>query len=89
MTERWIEKFRRYKPEPDTLTIWRMGQSGFLLQTQSALICTDLYLSDHPMRTRRSVVRAEELTGLDMITRIISIARRGRSFLRQTRRRRS
>ena len=67
MTERWIEKFRRYKPEPDTLTIWRMGQSGFLLQTQSALIGTDLYLSDHPMRTRRSVVRAEELTGLDVI----------------------
>lgn len=67
MTGRWIDRFRRYEPEPDTLTIWRMGQSGFLLQTRSTLVCTDLYLSDHPMRTKRSIVHAGELTGVDVL----------------------
>lgn len=64
---RWISTVKNQKVEKGQCFLWRLGQSGFIVKTENAVIGMDLYLSDNPMRVSKSIVTPEELDFLDVL----------------------
>jgi L-ascorbate metabolism protein UlaG (beta-lactamase superfamily) len=65
-------------PAPGTLSVWWLGQSGFLIKSRRGLLAVDLYLSEHltkkyeatnrpHVRMTRSPIRGDELRGVDLV----------------------
>ena len=42
-----LQDIARTEPDPGTVAIWWLGQSGYAIKTASALFYVDLYLSEH------------------------------------------
>jgi len=52
------------------ISIWWLGQAGFVLKGQNAVLGIDLYLSDYPGKAPRAyapIVQPAELTGMDVV----------------------
>jgi L-ascorbate 6-phosphate lactonase len=65
-------------PEPGSLFVWWLGQSGFLVKSCQGLLAVDLYLSDHlttkyaatdrpHVRMTRAPLRGRDLSGVDLV----------------------
>ncbi len=65
-------------PCPGSLFVWWLGQSGFLIKSQTGLLAVDLYLSEHltkkyestnrpHTRMTRAPIRGHELQGVDLV----------------------
>lgn len=55
------------RPAKGRPMLWRVGQAGMILKSDQKLIAMDLFLTDHPMRTAPSMVKAEELAHADIV----------------------
>jgi L-ascorbate metabolism protein UlaG (beta-lactamase superfamily) len=65
-------------PDPFTLVVWWLGQSGFLIKSREGLLAVDLYLSEHltkkyeatgrpHVRMTRAPIRGHELRRVDLV----------------------
>ena len=52
---------------PDTIALWWLGQSGFLLRSAQTTVYLDPFLSDHPARLIPPLFRAEEAPPADLV----------------------
>ncbi len=73
-----IEEIRDSTPDPGSLQVWWLGQSGFLVKATTGLLAVDLYLSEYltrkyedtarpHVRMTRAPLRGGELRGIDLI----------------------
>jgi L-ascorbate 6-phosphate lactonase len=73
-----VDEIRTTRPEPGTLAVWWLGQSGFVIKARSGTLVVDPYLSEHLTRkyegTDRPHVRMTEsplggadLAGVDLV----------------------
>lgn len=67
MSNGWMKQVRKQCETSRAMTLWKMGQSGFLVHAGGKWVGLDLYLSDHPMRVSSSIVSPEELEDIDII----------------------
>ena len=52
---------------PDTIALWWLGQSGFLLRSAHTTVYLDPFLSDHPARLIPPLFRAEEAPPAELV----------------------
>jgi L-ascorbate 6-phosphate lactonase len=73
-----LEEIAATAPGPDSLALWWLGQSGFLIKSADTTILVDPYLSEHlttkyantdrpHVRMTRAPLRASDLTGVDLV----------------------
>ncbi len=73
-----VEEIEGTMPAPGTLSIWWLGQSGFLIKSRAGLLAVDLYLSEHltkkyeatdrpHLRMTRSPLRGGDLRIVDLV----------------------
>ena len=73
-----LEEIRQTAPEPGTLAVWWLGQSGFLIKSRHGLLAIDLYLSEHlttkyqatdrpHIRMTRAPIRGIDLHDVDLV----------------------
>jgi L-ascorbate metabolism protein UlaG (beta-lactamase superfamily) len=73
-----VEEIEGTIPAPGSLSVWWLGQSGFLIKSCEGLLAVDLYLSEHltrkyeatnrpHVRMTRSPLRGGELRGVDLV----------------------
>jgi L-ascorbate 6-phosphate lactonase len=73
-----IEEIAGTIPQPGSLVVWWLGQSGFLIKSPHGLLAVDLYLSEHltkkyeatsrpHLRMTRAPVQGGELQKIDLI----------------------
>ncbi len=73
-----IEEIEGTIPAPGLLSVWWLGQSGFLIKSQAGLLAIDLYLSEHltkkyeatdrpHVRMTRAPIRGGDLRGVDLV----------------------
>jgi L-ascorbate 6-phosphate lactonase len=73
-----IEEIRATCPGPGVVAVWWLGQSGFLLKSDTATVLVDPYLSEHltkkyegtprpHVRMTLCPVRGSELSGVDLV----------------------
>lgn len=71
-------EIRETLPAAESLAIWWLGQSGFVLKSQAVTIAIDLYLSEHltrkyehtarpHVRMTEAPLRGQELRGIDLV----------------------
>ena len=73
-----IEEIRASWPDPGSLHVWWLGQSGFLFKSREAMLAVDLYLSEYltrkyedtarpHVRMTRAPLRGGDLRGVSLI----------------------
>jgi L-ascorbate 6-phosphate lactonase len=73
-----IEEIAAMAPDPGSLVVWWLGQSGYLIKSRAGLLAIDLYLSEHltskyaatnrqHVRMTRAPIRGEELHDVDLV----------------------
>jgi L-ascorbate 6-phosphate lactonase len=73
-----IEEIAGTIPAPGSLSVWWLGQSGFLIKSHAGLLAIDLYLSEHltrkyeatgrpHIRMTRAPIRGGDLRGVDLV----------------------
>jgi L-ascorbate 6-phosphate lactonase len=73
-----IEEIEGTIPAPGSLSVWWLGQSGFLIKSRTGLLAIDVYLSDHltkkyeatsrpHVRMTRAPIRGGDLRGVDLV----------------------
>jgi L-ascorbate 6-phosphate lactonase len=73
-----IEEIAGTIPQPGSLVVWWLGQSGFLIKSRHGLLAVDPYLSEHltkkyeasnrpHVRMTRAPIRGAELKNIDLI----------------------
>jgi L-ascorbate 6-phosphate lactonase len=73
-----IDEIEATVPPPGTLTVWWLGQSGFLIKSHAGLLGVDLYLSEHltrkyeaterpHIRMTRAPIRGGDLRQMDLV----------------------
>jgi L-ascorbate 6-phosphate lactonase len=73
-----IDEIARSQPEPGSLFVWWLGQSGFLFKSRTGLLAIDVYLSEHltrkyeatdrpHVRMTRAPLRGSDLDSVDLL----------------------
>jgi L-ascorbate 6-phosphate lactonase len=73
-----IEEIEGTTPSPGSLSVWWLGQSGFLIKSRAGLLAIDPYLSEHltkkyeatgrpHLRMTRAPIRGDDLRGIDLV----------------------
>jgi L-ascorbate 6-phosphate lactonase len=73
-----IEEIAGTNPAPGSLSVWWLGQSGFLIKSRTGLLTIDVYLSEHltkkyeatdrpHVRMTRAPIRGVDLRGVDLV----------------------
>jgi L-ascorbate metabolism protein UlaG (beta-lactamase superfamily) len=73
-----VEEIEGTIPAPGTLSVWWLGQSGFLIKSRAGLLAVDLYLSEHltkkyeatdrpHIRMTRAPLRGGDLRHVDLV----------------------
>jgi L-ascorbate 6-phosphate lactonase len=73
-----IEEIEGTNPAPRSLSVWWLGQSGFLMKSRAGLLAIDPYLSEHltkkyeatdrpHVRMTRAPIRGGDLRGVDLV----------------------
>src|SRR5690242_12083514 len=76
--ESLVMEMRETRPEPGTLALWWLGQSGYLITSRFGTLVIDPYLSEHltrkyegtskpHIRMTRAPVRGADLRGVDLV----------------------
>ena len=73
-----VNEITETRPEPGTVAVWWLGQSGYLIKSHSAMVVIDPYLSEHltakyegtsrpHVLMTRAPLRGGDLTGVDLV----------------------
>src|SRR5580693_6677686 len=73
-----IEEIEGTNPAPGSLSVWWLGQSGFLIKSRTGLLAIDVYLSEHltkkyeatnrpHVRMTRAPIRGGDLRGVELV----------------------
>lgn len=73
-----LDEIAATRPEPGTLAVWWLGQSGYLIKSREGLLAIDLYLSEHltakyagtnqpHIRMTETPLRGGDLRDIDLI----------------------